>query len=234
LKKPKIVSHKEWLKQRIAFLKKEKKFAHMRDALSRERQKLPWEKITKKYVFDTPKGKQTLAQLFEGRSQLILYHFMFHPDWKAGCKGCSLLADSFDRNITHIQQRDITMIAASRAPLAKLEKFKKRMGWSFKWVSSGGSDFNYDFYVSFTPEQLKKKIYYNYKTEKRSGEDLPGLSVFYKDKSGNIFHTYSTYERGLDAAIVPYQYIDLVPKGRDEDKLPYPMAWVRHRDSYGG
>jgi len=231
----KIVSHEEWLKDRVAFLKKEKEFTRLRDELSEARRNLPWERVEKDYVFEGPNGKESLSQLFGNKSQLIIYHLMFHPNWEAACKSCSLIAESFERNIVHLNQRDVTMIAVSRAPLAKLEAFKKRMGWTFKWVSSGGSDFNYDFHVSFTPEQLAKEIYYNYAVEKKSsGEERPGLSVFYKDKSGSIFHTYSAYERGLDAMMAVYQYLDVAPKGRDEaDQKPHPMAWVRLRDSYG-
>jgi predicted dithiol-disulfide oxidoreductase (DUF899 family) len=230
----KIVSHKEWLKKREAFLKKEKAFTRQRDKLSEARRNLPWEKVEKDYTFEGPDGKETLSQLFDGRSQLLVYHFMFAPDWEAGCKGCSLVADSFERDIVHINQRDVTMVAVSRAPLKKLEAFKKRMGWTFKWYSSGDSDFNYDYFVSFTPEQQKKKSFYNYKLAKRDMSDLPGLSAFYANQSGEIFHTYSTYERGLDASISMYQFLDLAPKGRDEKSIkPHPMAWVRLRDKYG-
>jgi predicted dithiol-disulfide oxidoreductase (DUF899 family) len=234
VKTHKIVSHDVWLKERTAFLKKEKQFTRLRDRLSQSRRNLPWERVEKDYVFEGPNGKETLSQLFDNRNQLIVYHFMFHPDWDAACKSCSLIADSFERNIVHLNNRDVTMVAVSRAPLTKLNAFKKRMGWTFKWVSSGSSDFNYDFYVSFTPEQLKKETYYNYKREKSSGQERPGISVFYKDKAGSVFHTYSAYERGLDMGMAIYQYLDLVPKGRDEaDQKPHPMAWVRLRDSYG-
>jgi predicted dithiol-disulfide oxidoreductase (DUF899 family) len=232
--KHKVVSHDKWLKQREVFLKKEKKFTHLRDELSKQRRNLPWEKVEKEYAFDGPQGRETLADLFGDRNQLLVYHFMFAPDWEAGCKGCSLLADTFERDIVHLNQRDVTMVAVSRAPLTKLEGFKKRMGWTFKWVSSGDSDFNYDYFVSFRPEQTKKKIFYNYKWAKRDSEDLPGLSAFCKNEKDEIFHTYSTYERGLDAALSLYQLLDLAPKGRDEGKIkPHPMAWVRLRDSYG-
>ena len=232
--KHKVVTHDKWLKQREAFLKKEKKFTAMRDELSKQRRNLPWEKVEKEYVFEGTNGRETLADLFDGRTQLLVYHFMFAPDWEAGCKGCSLLADAFERDIVHLKQRDVTMLAVSRAPLEKLEAFKQRMGWTFKWVSSGDGDFPYDFFVSFKPEQKKKKVFYNYRWGKREAEDLPGLSAFYKNEKGEIFHTYSAYERGLDASISMYQFLDLAPKGRDEAKIkPHPMAWVKHRDRYG-
>jgi predicted dithiol-disulfide oxidoreductase (DUF899 family) len=185
-------------------------------------------------VFDGPSGRETLPQLFGGPSQLVVYHFMFAPEWETACKSCSFWADNFERNVIHLAQRDVTLIAVSRAPLGKLEAFKKRMGWTFKWVSSGGCDFNDDFHVSFGSEELAKgEAYYNYAAQKNSMTDLPGISVFYKDAGDKVFHTYSCYARGLDMMNAAYQYLDLVPKGRDEVGLPYSMAWLRLRDSYG-
>ncbi len=228
----KVVSREEWIEARKQFLAREKEFTHLRDRLSRERRDLPWERVEKAYAFDGPAGRETLADLFDGRSQLVVYHFMFDPAWEAGCKSCSFWADNFERNVIHLAHRDVTMIAVSRAPLAKLEAFRKRLGWTFKWVSSQPSDFNFDYQVSFSPEELKQgEIFYNYAPRKSSMTELPGISVFYKDKDGAIFHTYSTYARGLDMMNAAYHYLDLVPKGRDETG-PHAMAWVRLRDSY--
>jgi predicted dithiol-disulfide oxidoreductase (DUF899 family) len=212
-------------------LAKEKKSTRLRDQLSQERRQLPWVKVDKDYVFDGPKGKETLSDLFDGRSQLIVYHFMFAPDWDAGCKHCSFWADNFDRIIVHLNHRDVTMVAASRAPYRKLETYKKRMGWNFKWVSSGNTDFNFDYHVSFTPEEeAKKKAFFNYKVQDPGSSDREGASVFYKDPKGNVFHTYSTYARGIDMVNVAYHYLDLVPKGRDEgDQGP---SWLRRHDEY--
>ena len=233
--KHKVVSRAEWIEARKQLLAREKEFTRQRDQLSQQRRDLPWVRVDKDYVFEGPNGKETLAQLFAGSSQLIVYHFMFDPAWEAGCKSCSFWADNFERNVVHLKQRDVTLIAISRAPLAKLEAFKKRMGWTFKWVSSFGNDFNYDYGVSFTPaDQTKGEAYYNYKLQKFSASERPGISVFYKDAEGTVFHTYSCYSRGLDMLNAAYHHLDLVPKGRDEDGLPYNQAWVRHRDSYGG
>jgi predicted dithiol-disulfide oxidoreductase (DUF899 family) len=230
----KIVSRSEWLEARMAHLAKEKEFTRARDALSRDRRDLPWVKVEKEYVFDTPDGKKTLGDLFDGRSQLVVYHFMLGPGWEQGCKSCSLLADHFDGAAVHLAQRDVTLIVVSRAPLAEIASFKKRMGWQFKWVSSFGSDFNHDYHVSFTPEAMAAgTAFYNYKNEGFGVEEAPGVSVFYRDDTGHIFHTYSSYGRGLDILIGAYNFLDLVPKGRDEDKLDYTMAWVRHHDRYG-
>jgi predicted dithiol-disulfide oxidoreductase (DUF899 family) len=232
----KVVSRDEWIEARKALLAREKEFTRLRDSLSRERRDLPWVRVDKSYVFDGPNGKEALADLFGPRSQLVVYHFMFGPDWEAPCKSCSFWADNFERNVVHLNQRDVTFVAVSRAPLARLEAFKTRMGWSFKWVSSGETDFNYDYQVSFAPEALAHgEILYNYDRTKSAVSELPGISVFYKDPSGTIFHTYSCYARGLDMMNAAYQYLDLVPKGRDEaGQRPYPMAWVRYRDSYRG
>jgi predicted dithiol-disulfide oxidoreductase (DUF899 family) len=205
----------------------------VRDELSRQRRALPWVKVDKAYVFDGPNGKETLAELFGGRSQLIVYHFMFGPGWEQGCPSCSLLADHFDGAVVHLAQRDVTFLAVSRAPLPQIEAFKKRMGWKFKWVSSFENDFNRDYHVSFTKDEMDKgEVYYNYALTKFPSEEAPGASVFAKDAGGTIFHTYSTYGRGLDILIGAYNYLDLVPKGRDEDALPWSMAWVRHHDRY--
>jgi predicted dithiol-disulfide oxidoreductase (DUF899 family) len=215
-------------------LEKEKEFTKLRDELSKERRELPWAKVGKPYSFQGPKGKETLAELFDGRSQLIVYHFMLGPGWKEGCPSCSFLADHFNPSVVHLAQRDVTFVAVSRAPLPEIEVFKKRMGWGFKWVSSSGSDFNFDYQVSFTKEQLAKgDTFYNFEMQnKLGGEERPGASVFYKDVAGEIFHTYSTYSRGLDILIGAYNFLDLTPKGRNEEGLPHGMAWVRHHDRY--
>jgi predicted dithiol-disulfide oxidoreductase (DUF899 family) len=228
-----VVSPDEWLAARRRLLEKEKAFTRLRDELSRERRELPWVKVEKQYVFDAPEGRQTLGDLFAGRSQLVVYHFMFGPDWGDGCKSCSFWADNFDGIVVHLAHRDVTMIAISRAPLARLEAFRQRMGWRFKWVSSFGSDFNRDFHVSFTPEEMAGAgVEYNYAVQKFPSDEAPGISVFYRDGGGGIFHTYSCYARGLDMLNGAYHYLDLVPKGRDEAGLPHSMAWLRHHDRY--
>jgi predicted dithiol-disulfide oxidoreductase (DUF899 family) len=229
----KIVSKEEWVEARKSLLAAEKAFTRERDELSRRRRELPWEKVEKNYVFDTPNGPRTLAQLFENRSQLIVYHFMFAPTWEEGCKSCSYLADHFDGMLPHLAHRDVTFTAISHAPLERLQAFQKRMGWRFPWASSYKNDFNHDYHVSFTKEEVAAgKVDYNYGTQGYGIEELPGLSVFYKDAAGNIFHTYSTYARGLDALVGTYQFLDLVPKGRDEEGLAFSMSWVRHHDRY--
>jgi len=231
----KIVSHEEWIAARKAHLADEKAFTRARDALSRKRRELPWEKIEKAYVFDGPNGKETLADLFGGKSQLIVYHFMLGPDWEEGCKSCSLLADHFDGLVIHLAQRDIAFAVASRAPLSRIEAFKRRMGWRFKWVSSFGSDFNFDYQVSATPEEKATgAAFYNYEPTTFPSDERPGVSVFCKNEAGEVFHTYSSYGRGLDILIGAYNFIDMAPKGRDEEGLPYGMAWVRHHDKYEG
>jgi predicted dithiol-disulfide oxidoreductase (DUF899 family) len=232
--RPRVVSRDEWLVARKQHLSKEKEFTRLRDQLSAERRSLPWVKVEKPYVFDGPEGKETLAELFGGRSQLIVYHFMFGPGWEEGCRSCSFLADHIDGALVHLAHRDVTLIAVSRAPLSQIEAFKSRMGWRFKWVSSNENDFNYDYHVSFTKEEMAKgKVYYNYETQEFGVEEAPGASVFYKDGTGDIFHTYSAYARGLDILVGTYNYLDLVSKGRDEDALAFTMAWVRHHDRYG-
>ena len=229
----KVVSREEWLEARKQFLAKEKEFTRLRDQLSQQRRDLPWVRVDKPYVFEGPNGTETLPELFGDRSQLIVYHFMFDPSWEAGCKSCSFWADNFERNVIHLKQRDVTLVAISRAPLSKIEAFKNRMGWTFKWVSSANGTFNYDYRVSFTPEQRAKgEAYYNYATQKNSMSELAGISVFCKDSNGTVFHTYSCYARGLDMMNAAYHYLDLVPKGRDE--ADHPQAWVRHRDNYTG
>lgn len=233
MKKHKVVSKEEWLTARKEYLAKEKEFTRLRDQLSKERRELPWVKVEKAYVFDSPGGKESLSDLFEGKSQLVVYHFMYGPDWEEGCPSCSFWADNFNGIVIHLNHRDINLVAVSRAPLEKLEAYRKRMGWSFKWVSSYGSDFNWDYNVSFTPEEMEKeKMYYNYRMMSFPSDEGPGISVFYKNDKGEIFHTYSCYQRGLDMLNGAYHYMDLAPKGRDEDELPYTMAWLRRRDQY--
>ena len=230
--KHQVVSPEEWLVARTGLLAKEKEFTRARDRLSEERCNLPWVRVEKTYVFDGPDGKESLSDLFAGRSQLVVYHFMFDPGWEEGCKSCSFWADNYGGAIAHLNQRDVTMVTVSKAPLAKLEAFRKRMGWTFKWLSSSATDFNRDYGVSFTPDERESgRAFYNYRLGHIGGE-MPGLSVFYKDGSGAVFHTYSCYARGLDMFNSAYQLLDLVPKGRDEADLPYTMAWVRHRDRY--
>ena len=229
----KVISREEWLDARRGLLAKEKEFTRLRDQLSQARRELPWVKIEKDYLFDGPNGKETRSELFEGRSQLIIYHFMYGPDWEEGCPSCSFWADNFNGIGIHLNHRDITLIAVSRAPLDQLEAYKARMGWSFKWVSSLGNDFNFDYQVSFTPDQLEKgEMIYNYRPGGFSGEEAPGISVFYKNEQGEVFHTYSCYSRGLDMLNGAYHYMDLAPKGRDEDDLPWSMAWLRRHDQY--
>jgi len=233
MKPHRIVSQDEWLTARKKYLKKEKEFTRLRDQLSAERRELPWVKVEKNYVFDGPKGKEKLADLFDGRSQLVVYHFMFGPGWEQGCPSCSFLSDHIDGATVHLAHRDVTLLAVSRAPLTQIDAFKKRMGWRFKWVSSNGNDFNRDYHVSFTKDEMAKgKVNYNFGMREFPAEEAPGVSVFYKDKTGAIFHTYSAYARGLDILVGAYNYLDLVPKGRDEAELPWTMAWVRHHDRY--
>ena len=229
----KVVPAAEWLAARKELLKKEKEFTRLRDELSRQRRELPWEKVTKSYVFDGPKGKETLSDLFGGRSQLIVYHFMLGPGWAEGCPSCSFISDHIDGSVPHLAARDVRLAVVSRAPLAEIEAFKKRMGWKFHWVSSNGNDFNYDYQVSMTKDELGKgEVYYNYGYQKFPSEERPGTSVFYKDAAGDVFHTYSSYGRGLDILIGAYNWLDIAPKGRDEEGLKHGMAWVRHHDKY--
>jgi predicted dithiol-disulfide oxidoreductase (DUF899 family) len=227
-----IVSHEEWLDARRELLDKEKAFTRECDEMSRQQRRLPWERVTKAYHFDGPDGRESLADLFDGRRQLVVYHFMFHPDDKTGCPHCSLRADGFAGIIPHLNQRDVTMVVVSRAPLTKLMEYRQRMGWAFKWVSSGGSDFNFDYQASFTPEEMAaKRAMYNYALRDPQAREREGHSIFYRDASGDVFHTYSCYDRGNDKLNLHYHYLDLVPKGRDESgRGPY---WVRRRDEYG-
>jgi len=226
-----VVSHEEWLAARRKLLEKEKAFTRQGDELSLLQRSLPWEHVVKEYIFEGPGGRETLADLFAGRSQLIVYHFMFHPDDVVGCPHCSLRADGFARLGVHLNHRDVTMVVVSRASYAKLAAYQKRMGWPFKWVSSGGSDFSFDYQVSFTAEEMAaKRAVYNYALRDPQAREREGHSIFYKDESGTVFHTYSCYDRGNDKLNLHYHYLDLVPKGRDEDgRGPY---WVRRRDEY--
>ncbi len=231
-----VVSQEDWLESRKHLLDKEKQLTRLRDELAAERRRLPWVRVTKSYVFNGPNGPETLAELFGRHSQLIVKHFMFGPEWSEGCVGCSFHADHMDGPNLHLGQRDVTLVAVSRAPLQRIEAFKKRMGWGFKWISSYGSDFNYDFHVSFTPEELAQGgIDYNYAVRDIDSDELSGVSVFYKDDTGEIFHTYSVYARGTEALIGTYDYLDLVPKGRAEHGPNHNLGdWVRHHDRYDG
>lgn len=230
---PTIVSPEKWLEARREFLREEKEFTKMRDRLAARRRELPWVKVDKAYTFESPGGRVSLAELFEGRSQLVVYHFMFGPGWEEGCKSCSYVSDHLAPTVVHLQARDVAFAALSHAPLAEFAPFKKRMGWAFNWVSSHGSDFNYDYHVSFTAEEMARgKVYYNYDRTEFPSEEAPGLSVFAKNSNGDIYHTYSSYGRGLDQLIGTYTVLDLVPKGRDEDPEA-TMSWVRYHDSYG-
>jgi predicted dithiol-disulfide oxidoreductase (DUF899 family) len=228
-----IVTPDEWVAARRQLLAKEKELTHLRDRLSAERRQLPWVRVDKAYVFEGPNGKVALADLFAGRSQLIVYHFMFGPGWEAGCPSCSFLADHFDGANIHLAQRDVSFVAISRAPWPEIRAFQQRMGWKFSWVSSNGNDFNHDFHVSFTEEEMARgSVHYNYADGPFPSEEAPGASVFYRSPEGEIFHTYSTYARGLDMSVGAYTWLDLTPKGRDEDQLPWTMAWVKHHDRY--
>lgn len=229
----KVISSDQWLVARKELLAKEKEFTRLRDELSRARRALPWEKVEKEYVFDGPNGKETLADLFDGRSQLIIYHFMYGPDWEEGCPSCSFWADNFNGIDIHLAHRDITLIAVSRATLETLDAYRKRMGWNFKWVSSLGTDFNFDFNVSFAPDEIEKgEMTYNYRKAEFPSDEAPGVSVFFRNVQGEVFHTYSCFSRGLDILNGAYNYMDLAPKGRDEDDLAYSMSWLRRRDQY--
>lgn len=233
MKEPNVVSRGAWLQARRQFLVKEKELTRLRDEIARERRALPWVRIEKDYVFDAPGGKRTLAELFDGRRQLLVQHFMLGPGWEQGCPSCSFMADHTDGMTVHLAQRDVTFVAISRAPLADIERFRRRMGWRFKWVSSHGSDFNFDFGVSFTPEEVARgEVDYNYGRWPFAFEELPGISAFYQDEAGAVFHAYSTYGRGVEAMMGTYSLLDLMPKGRDERDVPNKMEWVRHHDRY--
>jgi predicted dithiol-disulfide oxidoreductase (DUF899 family) len=225
-----VVSREQWLAERRKLLAREKDLTHLRDQIASERRALPWLRVEKNYVFDTSEGTRTLAELFAGRRQLMVQHFMFGPGWEQGCKSCSFMADHADGMNVHLAHRDVTFVAVSRAPLSEIEGFRRRMGWRFEWVSSFGSDFNHDFHVSFTPEEAKGQVYYNYAMQPFECEELPGISVFCKDDAGEVFHTYSAYRRGVEAMMGTYSLLDLTPRGRDE--RDGPMAWVRHHDRY--
>ena len=228
-----VVSRDRWVSARKTLLAREKELTRLHDQIARERRALPWVRVEKTYVFDTPTGPRTLADLFEGRRQLLVQHFMFAPGWEQGCKSCSYMADHNDGANVHLAQRDVTLLVVSRAPLAEIEHFRRRMGWQFKWVSSHGSDFNHDFGVSFTADEMAKgEVHYNYVMQPFPHEEAPGMSVFYKDDAGDVFHTYSRYGRGVEVMMGAYHLLDLTPKGRDEDKLSYGMEWVRHHDRY--
>lgn len=231
---PAIVSHDEWVAAQKVHLAREKELTRFRDQLNTERRALPWVKVDKRYVFEGRSGRQTLADLFGGRSQLIVQHFMFGPDWEEGCLGCSFQSDHVDAARQHFEHRDVSFAAVSRAPIAKIEAYRKRMGWRFNWVSSFESDFNYDFHVSFTPEDLAKgEVYYNYRLIENSSSELPGISTFYKDEAGDIFHVYSSYGRGDELLIGAYNYLDLMPKGRDETGPNGDLTdWVKRHDEY--
>lgn len=230
----KVVSREDWLQSRKALLAKEKAFSRLRDELALQRRGLPWVRIEKNYVFEGRDGKASLADLFGTKSQLIVYHFMFGPGWEQGCPSCSYLSDHVDGALPHLAARDVSFAAVSRAPFEQIRAFQQRMGWRFKWVSSHGNDFNYDFHVSSTAEERAKgRMAYNYGEQNFSGEELPGASAFYKDAQGGVFHTYSTYASGLDLMLGTYNWLDIAPKGRDEEGLQHTMSWVRHHDKYG-
>lgn len=227
----KIVSQDEWLAARKALLAEEKDFTHARDALAAKREALPWVRVEKLYTFDMPQGLRTLADLFGPRSQLIVYHFMLGPDWEEGCVGCSFLSDHVDGMLPHLEHHDVSYVAVSRAPLAKIEAFKKRMGWRFPWVSSNGSDFNFDYHVSFSEsDKARGKALYNFEEQDYVSDELPGVSAFYRDETGNVYHTYSAYARGAEMLLGTYVLLEFAPKGRNEE---HDMRdWVRHHDRY--
>ena len=227
---PRIVSHEDWLKAQQAHLAKEKKFTRARDELARQRRELPWERVEKNYVFESPTGPVTLADLFGGKSQLIVQHFMFGADWNEGCPSCSFWTDNFNGIDVHLAHRDTAFVLVSRGPIDRLEAYRKRMGWNLRWVSSLHNDFNFDFAVSFEPEEKAKK--YNFGTLAPYGQEAPGLSAFRRDEDGTIYRTYSTYARGLDVLNGAYHLLDATSKGRDEGALSFSMAWVRRHDKY--
>jgi predicted dithiol-disulfide oxidoreductase (DUF899 family) len=228
-----VASRHEWIVERKTLLAREKELTRLYDEVAGQRRALPWVRIDKNYIFDAPEGRRALPELFDGRRQLLVQHFMLAPGWEQGCPSCSFMADHSDGMNVHLAHRDVTLVAVSRAPLAEIERFRRRMGWRFKWVSSHGSDFNYDFGVSFTPEEVAKGGFnYNYSTWPFAYEEWPGISVFFKDDAGEVFHTYSTYGRGVEVMMGTYDILDLMPKGRDERNVEYKMEWVRHHDRY--
>ena len=233
LQNHRVVARGAWIAERKALLAREKELTRFADRIAHERRALPWVRVDKDYAFDTRRGRLSLADLFEGRRQLLVQHFMLGPGWEQGCPSCSFMADHSDGMTVHLENRDVTPLAVSRAPLAEIERFRQRMGWRFRWVSSHGSDFNYDFGVSFTPDDVAKgEVHYNYGPWRHAHEELPGISVFYKDDAGEVFHTYSAYGRGVEAMMGTYRMLDLMPKGRDEDNAAFTMEWVRHHDRY--
>jgi predicted dithiol-disulfide oxidoreductase (DUF899 family) len=225
-----VVSQEQWVTERRKLLAREKELTRLRDQIAQERRALPWARIDKAYIFEAPEGPRALADLFAGRRQLMVQHFMFGPGWKEGCPSCSYMADHTDGMTAHLAARDVTFVAISQAPLTEIERFRRRMGWKFRWVSSFGGDFNYDFHVSFTAEKADGQVYYNYAMQPFECDELPGISVFYRNDAGEVFHTYSAYRRGVEAMMGTYTLLDLTPKGRDEHDGP--MAWVRHHDRY--
>jgi predicted dithiol-disulfide oxidoreductase (DUF899 family) len=230
---PRIADRNAWLKARLDLLDREKELTRLKDEIARERRALPWVRMDTPYVFDTPQGTRTLAELFDGRRQLMIQHFMFGPGWEQGCKSCSFMADHHAGTLPHLAQRDLTLMAVSHAPLPEIEAFRQRMGWTFPWASSYGTSFNHDFGVHFTPEELAAgAVDYNYQRQPFTESEAPGISVFVRDDAGQVFHTYSTYGRGVEAMMHTYALLDLAPLGRGEDADPYPMAWVRHHDRY--
>jgi predicted dithiol-disulfide oxidoreductase (DUF899 family) len=227
-----VVSNADWLIARRRLLGKEKEFTRLRDELSEERRKLPWERVDKQYLFQSAAGPQALLDLFGTRHQLVVYHFMFGPDWEVPCKSCAFWADNFNGIVAHLQQRDVAFVSISRAPWEKLRAFADRAGWTFNWVSAGANDFNHDYQVSFGDEQIEGEVTYNYVQQKFPSTEAPGVSVFIRDDHGNVFHTYSSFGRGIDMLNTAYHYLDLVPQGRNEGGLPHPMSWVKFRDQY--
>jgi predicted dithiol-disulfide oxidoreductase (DUF899 family) len=229
----KVVAQDRWLIERRALMAREKELMRLHDQVAAERRTLAWTRISKDYTFDTPSGKRKLADLFDGRRQLIVQHFMFGPGWEQGCPSCSYMADHTDGMNIHLAHRDVSFVAVSRAPLAEIEHFRGRMGWKFNWVSASGSDFNLDFHVSFSEEERATgEVFYNFGMGPARGEEAPGISVFYKNDEGEVFHTYSTFGRGVEVMMGTYPMLDLTPKGRDERDTPYKMEWVRHHDRY--
>lgn len=230
---PTLVNRDPWLVERRALLAREKELTHLQDRLAEARRKLPWVRLADDYVFDTPEGPRRLADLFQGRRQLVVQHFMFGPGWPEGCPSCSFMADHLDAMAPHLAQRDIALLAVSRAPLAEIEGFRRRMGWRFAWASSHGNSFNRDFNVSFEPQdRIDGQVFYNFEMQPLPLQEAPGISVFCKDDAGEVFLTYATFGRGLEVMMGSYGLIDLTPRGRDEAGLDYPMAWVRHHDRY--
>ncbi len=228
-----VVSREQWLAARKQLLAREKAFTRLRDELSAARRQLPWQRVDKPYLFDTQSGPRTLGELFGDKRQLVVYHLMFGPDWEQACKSCSFWADHFSSLLVHLANRDVQLLAISRAPLPKLQAYAQRLGWTFPWVSSGNTDFNFDHGVSFRPDDLVDgKILYNYERVERGATEQPGISVFIKGDDGAVFHTYSCYARGIESVNAAYGFLDLVPRGRDEEGLPMPMSWLQRRDQY--